>query len=43
MMGTFYLAMYNYLTLPKVIVALREMGIGIVGTAMYQSKAWHPD
>ena len=43
MMGTFCLAMDNYFTLPKVIAALREMGVGIVGTARYRSKAWPPN
>ena len=43
MMGTFCLAMDNYFTLPKVIAALREMGIGIVGTARYRGKVWPPN
>ena len=43
MMGTFCLAMDNYFTLPKVIETLREMGIGIVGTVGYWSKAWPPN
>ena len=42
-MGTFCLAMDNYFTLPKVIEALRKVGIGIVGTTMYQSKKWPPN
>ena len=33
--------MDNYFTLPKVIKALRDKGIGIVGTAKYQ-RAWPP-
>lgn len=41
MMSKFCLAMDNYFTLPKVIVALRNMGIGIVGTARYRGS-WPP-
>ena len=33
--------MDNYFTLPRVIKALRDKGIGIVGTAKYQ-RAWPP-
>ena len=32
----FVIAMDNYFTRPKVIAALRDLGIGIVGTAKYQ-------
>ena len=32
----FIIAMDNYFTRPKVIAALRDLGIGIVGTAKYQ-------
>ena len=39
--NSFIIAMDNYFTLPKVIYALRNLGIGIVGTAKY-SKAWPP-
>ena len=37
----FVIAMDNYFSLPRVIKALRDKGIGIVGTAKYQ-RAWPP-
>ena len=39
--NSFIIAMDNYFTLPKVIYALRNLGIGIMGIAKY-SKAWQP-
>ena len=42
MMSKFCLAMDNYSILPKVIVALRNMGIGIVGTVRY-CGSWPPN
>ena len=39
--NSFIIAMDNYFTLPKVIYALRKLGVGIVGTAKYQ-KSWPP-
>ena len=40
-MDRFCLALDNYFTLPKVIAALREKGIGIVGTARFR-RGWPP-
>ena len=37
----FVIVMDNYFTLPRVISALCDKGIGIVGTAKYQ-RAWPP-
>ena len=42
MMETFCLAMDNYFTLPKVIHKLREIGVGVVGTARFRSNGWPP-
>ena len=42
MMETFCLAMDNYFTFPKVIAALREKDIGVVGTARFRGKNWPP-
>ena len=42
MMGTFCLAMDNYFTLPKVMLALRKANIGCVGTARFRGKDWPP-
>ena len=41
-MDKFCLAMDNYFTLPKVLKALREAGIGIVGTARFRGHGWPP-
>ena len=41
MKSKFCLAMDNYFTLPKVIVTLRDMGIGNVGTVRYHGS-WPP-
>ena len=41
-MGTFCLAMDNYFTLPKVMLALRKANIGCVGTARFRGKNWPP-
>ena len=41
-MDKFCLAMDNYFTLPKVLLKLRELGIGVVGTARFRSKSWPP-
>ena len=35
-------AMDNYFTLPKVIHKLREIGVGVVGTARFRSNGWPP-
>eukprot|EP00957_Ditylum_brightwellii_P206256 15347574-Ditylum_brightwellii.AAC.1 len=40
-MENFVLAMDNYFTLPRVIHAFREMGIGVVGTSHFR-KRWPP-
>eukprot|EP00957_Ditylum_brightwellii_P211351 15366076-Ditylum_brightwellii.AAC.1 len=40
-MGTFCLAMDNYFAAPKVIAALHEMNIGVLGTSRFR-KAWPP-
>lgn len=37
----FCLAMDNYFTLPNIITKLREMGIGVVGTARFR-RSWPP-
>ena len=42
LMKDFCLAMDNYFTFPKVIHALRQAGIGIVGTARFRGKSWPP-
>ena len=41
-MAKFCLAMDNYFTLPKVIKKLREMGVGVVGTARFR-QGWPPE
>ena len=40
-MKDFIIAMDNYFTLPNVISTLRELGIGIVGTARFR-RNWPP-
>ena len=37
-MTDFVLAMDNYFTLPRLIKRLRDLGIGIVGTARFRTK-----
>ena len=40
-MEKFCLAMDNYFTLPKVIKRLRDLGVGVVGTARFKQN-WPP-
>ena len=40
-MAKFCLAMDNYFTLPRVINKMREMGVGVVGTARFRQN-WPP-
>ena len=40
-MDKFCIAMDNYFTLPKVIKCLRELGVGVVGTARFR-RNWPP-
>ena len=41
-MDKFCVAMDNYFTLPHIIAALREINVGVVGTARYLSGSWPP-
>ena len=43
MMIPFCFAMGKYFTVLRVIAVLREMEIGIFGTARYRSKIWSPN
>ena len=42
LMKDFCLVMDNYFIFPQVIHALRQAGIGIVGTARFRGKSWPP-
>ena len=42
-MKYFCLAMDNYFTLPKVVAALREKNIGVVGTSRFRKNWPHED